>query len=373
MTWTIKVPEVRPQVVNEADLVAQMTNTLAGRVRDRTKRGEALWAGAALSELQARELLRTGDAGATSLGAPSARWRFRGAEVVEMVSQGVGTLSGTAPTVAQVTPIVTRGPKFPLASRTSLLAQGRAGLGRANFVAGATSPFFVYPSPNTGCSGDTCWVESGIDIIFAGLTPTVRSNGWGWIEVVSGTDAATTGGLFTSAASRVFNAASGFIVETCTEQTPNDAGTRGGILALAEGFDDFAGSPPECTGNYNPCCLVAGLGYCHNAGDAPALGWRFANGRGVTSAVTGAAPYDARRYCAHLEVEAGAGVDSGYALLLDMSNEWAPTVADERVFTPSGNGTTTRFLEINASPGNITGPARTMRVPYIIGALGYDP
>lgn len=262
---------------------------------------------------------------------------------------------------------------YPLASINSLTAPGQAVVGRPMTATGAGSPFSVVPSPDTGCSGTGCWVETGIDAIFCvGCTPpTATSQGLDYFQLVSGTGAIQSAFLGTDATTRVFNAAAGFIVEACMSKTPNALGSRGAILMLGSAFDSSPGA--GCTGTFEPRCLVDGIGYAHNSGDSVATGWRFVNGRNTSNAVTGSAPFDGRTYCATISVEDGAGASTGYALLLDMTDPNNPVIADERTFSPTGTNTTTRFLEVNSSPGVVSGDAQTMRVYGVRGALSYAP
>lgn len=241
---------------------------------------------------------------------------------------------------------------FPLSFVLSLNEPGRSIVGREMEV--GSTPFNVIPA-----AGDT-WAESGIDIILLS-SPTITSFPPDYFQLVSGTLASQTAGLFTDddPPPRVMDPATGFVITACQSSTPSTFGVRGGILALASAFDTIAPT-------FNPKGLVDLLGYVHDPTDAVVDGWWWCEAASCT-ALGSAAPRDGRLYCAWIVLAAGA--TSGYALLVDMSTPSMPVVADQRTF--ARGSATTRFVEVNASPGQVSGPQRTMQVRYIRGTLVY--
>lgn len=269
---------------------------------------------------------------------------------------------------------------FPVAFVASLQEPGRSIVGRESSAFGTSSPFSVEP----GASNN--FVETGIDFSFNSTVggcptctpPTVTSLVGQWFQLVGGVSVLATAGLFIASFAtntpRPFTTSAGYTLALITRQSPNVLGGRGALGMLSETYDT--------TGpiTFEPCQAGNVWAYCVDSDHSVAGGWRACtdtsacttSADGVGSGWYAAAPRsnDVDFYVLFV---VRAGESTGYMLLVDATDLDRPVRLHERagVTVPAA----ALFPEINASPGPLTTgqQARTNRIRWIRGALGYDP
>lgn len=180
------------------------------------------------------------------------------------------------------------------------------------------------------------------------------------VRLVGGLTAGSTAGLFGFASERTMCASTGFVARWVTAGALPLAANRGGDL-LGEAF--------AADGSFEPHRVVGGMGWVKASGAAST--WRWYNGTpGTTVACTGTAPADARLYDHVIAVAAGS--TTGVAVLIDLTDESNPVIADQRTFTvPSpGNAKSAELNRSDIASGTSPGPAVELNVVVFEGSLG---
>lgn len=207
---------------------------------------------------------------------------------------------------------------------------------------GSESPYVIAP-------GTTTYSVSGITVYDEAVSIEVPDpNGF---VLVSGTAAGDPAAIF---GDQVFTPADGFVLHSDAEVDDNSFGTRG-LYGVIPGFGPgFQPSGAE------------GYGYGCDSTDAVIDGWHRATD--VTfSALGAAAPRTNGRRWGYLVVHE-AGSSDIYLALIDKTDRFNPVLVDEGVY-PFIYPLTLLWLEINASPGFITGPVRRHLIRVIEGRL----